>query len=331
MAKTLPSTTHFRAFFVYICMNTSSPKSPRPAARRFLAGNACILVATIFWGVNVSFTKALIPEWMTSESISAVRLIGGCILFWLASAFVRNTPIARHDWHRLVLGGFVGLFGFIYLFVMSLRYANPIDVSIIMTLPPVFVILIGVLFRHRRPSWLEGAGVAISFVGAVIVIAGGGTGKAGQDNLLGDCLAVASCICYAFYLVILEGPTRRYRPVSLLRWVFFFAAIPAILLTIGFDRLPILHTSEAAPWLEISFILLCPTFIAYFLVQPAIRSIGSELVSLYQYLLPVFATISAVIMGLDRLRWLQVAAMLIIVAGMILTNLAKKKHSGTGS
>ena len=300
-------------------------------AGRFITGNACILVATIFWGVNVSFTKALIPEWMTSESISAVRLIGGCALFWLASAFVRNTPIARADWGRLALGGVVGLFGFIYLFVMSLRYANPIDVSIIMTLPPVFVILIGVLFQHRRPSWLEGAGVVISFVGAVIVIAGGGTGKAGQNNLLGDCLAVASCICYAFYLVVLEGPTRRYRPVSLLRWVFLFAAIPGAFLTIGFDRLPILHTAEAAPWFEIGFILLCPTFIAYFLVQPAIRSIGSELVSLYQYLLPVFATISAVLMGLDRLRWLQVVAMLIIVAGMVLTNLAKKKQHGGGA
>lgn len=307
-------------------MKVSSPQSSRPTAGRFLAGNACILVATIFWGVNVSFTKALIPEWMTSESISAVRLIGGCALFWLASAFIRNTPIERCDWRRLLLGGFVGLFGFIYLFVMSLRYANPIDVSIIMTLPPVFVILIGVLFQHRRPSWLESAGVVISFVGAVIVIVGGGGGKAGQNNLPGDFLAVASCICYAFYLVILEGPTRRYRPVSLLRWVFLFAAIPAVFLTFGFDRLPLLHTSEAAPWMEIAFILLCPTFIAYFLVQPAIRSIGSELVSLYQYLLPVFATISAVLMGLDRLRWPQAVAMLIIVAGMVLTNLAKKRQ-----
>ena len=36
-------------------------------------------------------------------------------------------------------------------------------------------------------------------------------------------------------------------------------------------------------------------------------------------------------MGLDRLRWLQVVAMLIIVAGMVLTNLAKKKQHGGGA
>ena len=301
---------------------------PLASVGKFIAGNACILVATIFWGVNVSFTKALIPQWMTSESISAVRLVGGCLLFWLASLFVRNARIDRADWKLILLGGVIGLFGFIYLFVMSLRYGNPIDISIIMTLPPMFVLLMGVLFRHARPSWIELAGVAVSFVGAVIVILDGNSGKAGSDNLLGDVLAVASCICYAFYLVILEQPTRKYPPVTLLRWVFLFSAIPGAFLAIGFDKLPILHASVAAPWLEIGFILLCPTFIAYFLVQPAIRSIGSELVSLYQYLLPVFATVSAVLMGLDTLRWAQVAAMAVIIAGMVLTNIGKRhRHS----
>lgn len=300
----------------------------KPSVGKFIAGNACILVATIFWGVNVSFTKALIPQWMTSESISAVRLVGGCLLFWLASLFVRNARIDRADWKLILLGGVIGLFGFIYLFVMSLRYGNPIDISIIMTLPPMFVLLMGVLFRHARPSWIELAGVAVSFVGAVIVILDGNSGKAGSDNLLGDVLAVASCICYAFYLVILEQPTRKYPPVTLLRWVFLFSAIPGAFLAIGFDKLPILHASVAAPWLEIGFILLCPTFIAYFLVQPAIRSIGSELVSLYQYLLPVFATVSAVLMGLDTLRWAQVAAMAVIIAGMVLINIGKRhRHS----
>lgn len=306
--------------------NSNLPLASTSGAGGFLLGNACILLATVFWGVNVSVTKALIPEWMTSEGVTAVRLIGGCILFWIASMFVKCERIARHDWLKLVLGGAIGLFAFIYLFVMSLRYANPIDVSIIMTLPPAFVILIGVLFQHRRPSALELVGVAVSFAGALIVILAGGTGKAGSDNLLGDILAIASTLCYAFYLVIVEGPSRTYRPVTMLRWLFLFAAIPALLLLPGMQHMPIVHSTSATPWLEIGFVLLCPTFIAYFLVQPAVKNIGSELVSLYQYLIPVFAAISAVLMKLDRLHWTQVAAMAIIVAGMILTNIGKRRR-----
>lgn len=293
----------------------------------FLGGNACILLATIFWGINVSFTKALIPEWMSSEGISAVRLIGGAILFWIGSIFVKNSKIEKGDWKKIICGGVIGLFGFIWLFVMSLKFANPIDVSIIMTLPPTFVILIGVIFLHQRPSWLEYIGIVVGLAGAVIVILGAGHGGTnGSDDVLGDCLAIVSCICYASYLVILEGPTKKYKPMTLLRWVFGFAAIPAMFLLIGFNRQGIWHAHTAEPWLLISFILFCVTFIAYFLVQPAVKSIGSELVSLYQYLLPVFATITAVIMKLDKLHWIQILAMVIIIVGMICVNIGKKKR-----
>lgn len=308
-------------------MNT--PLAGPSGRSNFLLGNVCILLAAIFWGVNVSFTKALIPEWMSSEGVTAVRLIGGCALFWLASLFVKCDRIERQDWLRLVLGGVVGLFGFIYIFVMSLRYGNPIDISIIMTLPPVFVVLMGVIFMKRRPGWMEYAGIAVSFVGAAIVVLGGQAGKNGSDNLLGDLLAVASTICYAFYLVILEKPSHTYRPVNMLRWVFLFAALPALALVPGMQHEGIMHATKATPWLEIGFILLCPTFLAYFLVQPAIKYIGSELVSIYQYLIPVFASISAVVMGLDRLKWIQVLAMVIIVGGMVLTNVGKKRRTAS--
>lgn len=302
----------------------SSTQAPQATKSGFLLGNVCILLAAVFWGVNVSATKALIPKWMSTDNIVVVRLVGGAILFWFASMFVKCQSIARHDWLKLALGGFIGLFGFIWLFVTSLRYGNPIDISIIMTLPPVFVILIGVIFQKRRPALLEYVGVAVSFVGAVIVIAAAGKGSSGSDNLLGDILAVLSTVCYAFYLVILEEPSHTYKPITILRWVFLFSAIPALFLIPQMRDMPILHTTDCVPWLEIGFILLCPTFIAYFLVQPAIKRIGSELVSIYQYLIPVFATISAVLMKLDRLRWEQVLAMAIIVAGMVLTNLGKR-------
>lgn len=307
-------------------MENTKPTPQGKSGVGFIVGNACILLATIFWGINVSATKALTNEWMTANGISAVRLIGGCVLFWIASLFVRRQKILGSDWKKLIFGGVFGLFGFIFLFVTSLKYGNAIDISIIMTLPPVFVILVGVIFKHRCPSWLESLGVVVSFIGAVIVIVAGGQGKAGSDNVLGDILAIASTICYAAYLTILEGPTKTYHPVTMLKWVFLFAAIPMLFFVPGMQDMPILHTSEAAPWIEIIFILLCPTFIAYFLVQPAIKGIGAELVSLYQYLLPVFATISAVLMGIDHLKWIQVVAMVIIVAGMVFTNIGKSRR-----
>lgn len=309
-------------------MKSSDSPLPRDSASDALRGNLLILIATIFFGVNIPVVKYLNPQWLTSDDITVFRLGGGCLLFWLTSLIMKgNDRIARNDFPRILIGGGLGLFAFIFLFNLSLRYANPIDVSIIMTLPPVFVILINVLFRRARPSWLELAGVVLAFAGAVIVIMSKHTDTKASDALLGNLLALASALCYAIYLVVLEGPVHRYRPVSLLRWVFLAAFVPALLLLGDFPGAPLFHSdaSRLAPWLMIAFVVICPTFLAYLMVNPAIRLIGSVLVSIYQYLVPVIATIASVIMGLASLHAVQVIAMAVIIGGMLLTNLAKRR------
>lgn len=294
----------------------------------FIKGNLCILTATIFFGVNIPVAKILIPHWMTSMDLTVFRLMGGCLLMWLASVFLKTTPLQRSDWRPVILGGSLGIFLFIFLFNISLHYGDPIDISIIMTLPPVFVILIGVIFLHRHTSWLELTGVGVAFAGAFLVIATGHSEEAhgGSHRLLGNLFALASTVCYAFYLVIIEKPSKTYRPVSLLRWVFLFASVPAVILLPAFPYAEIFHHGhDVEPWLLIAFVVLCPTFLAYFLLSPATKLIGSELVSLYQYLVPVVAAVASVAIGMAKLQWIQVVAMVVIVGGMIMVNLAKKR------
>lgn len=308
--------------------NNNTAADTKHSVGGFVSGSIAILIATIFWGVNIPVVKALVPEWMTADSITVCRLVGGAALFWLASIFVKTSRIARNDWWRLIVGGAVGLFCFIWLLNMSMKYANPIDVSIIMTLPPAFVVLIGVVFQHRRPSTLEYVGLLAAFVGAVTVIVGGEThGARGSNELLGDMIALLSALCYSVYLVITERPSHTYSPVSMLRWTFLFAAVPSLFLLGSFDGIGLTGTTDIVPWIEISFIVLGPSFLAYFLLSDALKRIGSELVSIYQYLLPVFAAIAAVLMGLDRLKLVQIAAMVIIIGGMVLTNIGKRRRT----
>lgn len=302
------------------------PHIQPPSGRQLLIGNACIFVATLFFGINIPVVKLLIPKWMTAVDVTLWRIIGGCVLMWLVSLFVKTQRIEKSDWVKIILGGALGLFSFLYLFNLSLRYANPIDVSIILTLPPMFVIVIGILFLHDRPSWVEYLGVVISFAGAFLVIIASGGGTRGSNELLGTLLALASTLCYAFYLVILQKPSKTYKPVSLLRWVFLFASIPAVCFMGQMVKAPVWHTSAAEPWLLVAFIIVCPSFLSYFLLTPAIKLIGSELVSLYQYLVPVIATVASVWIGIATLHWVQVIAMVVIVAGMVLTDVGKRRR-----
>ncbi|MDE5915752.1 MAG: hypothetical protein K2G71_04160, partial [Duncaniella sp.] len=66
------------------------PASP-PQSRSvgdMIKGNLFVLIATIFFGVNIPVVKMLIPEWMSAIDVTVFRLGGGCILMWIASIFI---------------------------------------------------------------------------------------------------------------------------------------------------------------------------------------------------------------------------------------------------
>ncbi|MDE5840816.1 MAG: EamA/RhaT family transporter, partial [Muribaculaceae bacterium] len=77
--------------------------------------------------------------------------------------------------------------------------------------------------------------MVIALGGAILIILSGG--KVDSGRLIGDFFAVVCAITYAIYLVILEGPSKRYGTISLMKWVFLFTAILAspLLFTVHAD------------------------------------------------------------------------------------------------
>ena len=163
----------------------------------------------------------------------------------------------------------------------------------------------------------------------MVILSGG---KVDSGRLIGDVYAVVCAITYAIYLVILEGPSKRYGTISLMKWVFLFTAILAspLIFTMHTD-MPIFTHTKAMPWLILGFIVLFPTVYCYLVTPPAIKMVGSEVLAFYQYLVPVITTVVAIAAKMDSFHWYQPVSFVIIVAGVILVNYAKAKHSKCGS
>ncbi|MDE6826703.1 MAG: EamA family transporter [Paramuribaculum sp.] len=87
--------------------------------------------------------------------------------------------------------------------------------------------------------------------------------------------------------------------------------------------LHLLSAPALVPALTLAFIVLFPTVYCYIVAPPAIRMIGSELLSVYQYLVPIVATFVSLWLRLDTFHWYQSVSFVIIVAGVILANYAK--------
>lgn len=298
-------------------------------SRAMLIGNLLALSTAICWGFNEPANKLLIPHWIPASGVALCRIFGATLIIWIISLFTRREKIQSSDW-KILWGSALMMLGFVYVFSLAFITASPIDIAIILTFQPLLVVGINAIFRHRRIGALVWVGMAIAFAGALLVILAGGNLKDGR--IIGDIYACVCAVSYAIYLVLIEGPSKRYGTVTLMKWVFLLTSVLSLPLIFTVPRaIPMLHGGSWLPWGLLGFIILFPTVYCYIATLPALRKIGSGIFSFYQYLVPVIATIVCVLFRIDRFHWYQPVSFLIIVAGVMLANYAKLRDTGPAS
>ncbi len=238
--------------------------------------------------------------------------------------FVKREKIQHSDWKLLWWAGLM-MVGFVYVFSLAFNTASAIDIAIILTFQPMLVVLINAIFKHMKVGKIEILGLIIAFGGAIMVILAGGNLDSGR--LIGDLFAVICAITYASYLVIIEGPSKRYGTVNLMKWIFLFTSIISLplIFTLSTDMKILTHT-EWLPVALLLFIILFPTVYCYIVTPPSIKMIGSGLFSLYQYLVPVITCIVSIIFKIDSFHWYQPVSLAIIIGGVVLANYGKAKE-----
>lgn len=302
------------------------PDTNNSRLHAIITGNLLALSAALCWGFNEPANKALIPDWVSAPGVAIARIVGATVIIWIISMFTKNARIQRSD-QKFLWFAALCMVGFVYVFSLAFNTASPIDIAIILTFQPMLVVAIHAIFKHEKVSRIELLGMLIAFGGALLVILAGG--KVDGGRLIGDLFAVVCAVCYAAYLVIIEGPSKRYKTVNLMRWIFLYTAILSLplLFTVGDIRL--LADPHITPALILLFIILFPTVYCYIVTPPAIKMIGSEIFSFYQYLVPVIATLVSLWMKLDTFHWYQPVSFVVIVAGVILANYAKAHQTPT--
>lgn len=308
--------------------DTQSSASSRGGSRlkALLGGNLLALTTAICWGFNEPANKIIIPEWLPAPGVALSRLFGAAVIVWIISLFIKTEKIQKSDWKILWLSALMML-GFVYVFSLAFNTASPIDIAIILTFQPMLVVLIHAVFKHEKVGKLEWIGMGVAFAGAILAILGGGKIESGR--MIGNIFAMVAAVSYACYLVLIEGPSHRYGTVNLMRWIFLFSAILALPLIFTLPRhMELLEHPEWWPVGALLFIILFPTVYCYIVTPVAIRMVGSEILSFYQYLVPVIAAVVSLLLRLDTFHWYQPVSFVVIVVGVMLANYAKIKHPG---
>ena len=289
-------------------------------------GHFSLFIAYVIFGLSAPIGKSAMADGIIDPlSLTYFRMTGAAVLFWGASLFVPRDPVTRKDLF-LFLGA--SLFGVVFnqmTFICGLSKSSPVDVSLIATLGPIITMLVAAAYLKEPITFKKVLGVLVGASGVLIIIFTGVQIQNGESHTIGNLLCIASSLSFAIYLAVFRDLVRRYKSITIMKWMFLYAAI--ICTPVCYRSVSIIpyHTLSAATCWNVAFVVCCATFIAYMLLPVGQKTLRPTIVSMYNYLQPIVSSILAVAIGLDTFGWSKGIAAVLVFLGVYIVTQSKSR------
>ena len=290
---------------------------------------ACFIAYAIF-GINIIVCKDLTSSRLISPlALFCLRSLGAGSLFWIISCFLPKEKVEKKDVGKIMMASLLGFFLTQMTFLIAIPDITPMDCSIVSSLSPIYTMFIAA-FALKEPITLRKVGgVAISFLGVIYLILNTVTGQGStvETSWTGILLMIANSLCFALYLGLFKPVITKYSVITFMKWIFLFAATFSLplaareLITFDYSLLSSTYLSE------LTFLIVCSTFITYFLIPLGQKRIRPTLVSMYSYVQPIIAIVISIWVGMDTLSWQKVLAAVMVFGGVVLVNYSRSAKS----
>jgi len=292
-------------------------------------GHLAVLTVYIIFGINPNCSKAVVPEYITPEAYTALRLAVGAAGFWLISFFTPREKVEKRDMWMILLGA-VNLYGTLWAFAEAMRYISPTYVSLISAMSPLLVMLMAAVFLKEPISTRKATGVFFGIAGALMMILFSLHGDAHYSNI-GALLCFVNIIFYASYLLLTRSISPKYSPVTMMKWMFLFSFIMSLPLAIPTvkDSPLLLGNAPAMAYVNMGIVALFATVLAYFLLPVALRYLRPTTVSMYSNLQPIITAALAIALGQDIFTWNKPIALILVIFGVFLVTTSRSKEDVT--
>lgn len=294
-----------------------------------IKAHLALLGANLFYGAGFTVAKHIMPRLIQPLGFIFIRVSVVMLLFWLSyfGGEKFRTKIERKDWLTLVLGGLFGVALNQMLFFMGLNLTFPIHASLIMMSTPLLITIIALFVLKERLKPQKALGLLMGISGAFLLMSAGKEITMTGNSAMGDFFVFLNAASYAIYLVMIKPLMQRYRPIIVIRWVFFFGFL--FVLPFGFPQFAAIDWSQfqATDYAAVAFIVICVTFFTYLWNIYALQHLSPSTAGAYIYLQPIFAAIISMVVISEQLTWIKLLATLLIFTGVYLVNFGFKKKT----
>lgn len=295
--------------------------------RRILTGHMACFAAYAIFGINIIVCKDLTSGRLISPiAIFTLRSLGAGAMFWLLSLFLPKEKVERKDFPKIFLAAFLGYFVTQLTFLVAIPEITPMHCSIISSLSPIYTMFIAALVLKEPITFQKAGGVLLSLSGILFIILNNSSDAVGEmeSSIFGIVLMLVNGLSFSLYLGAFRPVISRYSIVTFMKWIFLFSALMS--LPLSMKEIASLEWSsipQVQIW-ELAFLIICATFISYFLIPLGQKSIRPTLVSMYSYVQPIIATAISIIAGMELLSWQKAIAAAMVFAGVFVVSRSKK-------
>ena len=287
-----------------------------------------LLFVNVLYGASHVLAKGVMPQFLSPNVFILFRVLGATLLFWLVISFIGREKIDKADYPRLIACGLFGVAINQLFFFHGLNLSSAFNSGIIMALNPIMVAILSFFLLKERVTLLRTLGIALGATGAILLTLKGATGKG--DSSLGDLFLFINSLSYAIYLVIVKPLMQRYKPITVITWVFTFGLGFVILFPPTLPQFIATNysgfTSEII--LKIGYVILGVTFLTYLLTMFGLKYLSPTVSSSYIYTQPVtvilFAWLFAILNWSEdytgTITFEKIGYMLVIFTGVYITS-----------
>ncbi len=314
-------TGHVSCTFLLKTVTTTVMKSGKFGALSGILPHAMLITAAVFWGLNPILMKIGLAE-IDPLPFNTLRLFWGIIIMFpvlLASGSWKPVPFSHFV--RLFALPVAGFFLFQVLFSFGVAATSASVASVILGTLPIMVALITLIFRTEKVTVFKLAGIAATFMGVIILSAGGKGGlSSGGTYLAGVVFLAASEFFYGIYTVFIRPVIREY---SIFQVVFIGMTMALILFAaFSFPRYGVSLYFHASPAVYGSSLFsgIFALVLGNTLWSAGVKRIGGIRASVYGNLPPVCGVAGGFVLLGERLTAVQLAGAAVILTGIILVN-----------
>ena len=271
-------------------------------------------VAVLLWALLAAFT-ALTGEVPPLQLNAMCFAVGGAVGVGWGVATLGARGFARVLTGQPPLAwaiGVGGLFGYHALYFLSLRTAPPAEASLIAYLWPLLIVLFAALLPGERLRPVHLIGAALGFLGAGLLMAGGGFGGIATGHLV----ALLCAVLWAAYSV----GSRLMGAVPTAAVAGYCVAVALLSLPLHLALEETVWPATATQWLAVAGLGLGPVGAAFYAWDRGCKRGDIQLLGTLAYAAPVLSTLVLVGLGLAGATWSLAAACLLVTLGAVVAS-----------